>query len=185
MPGPLSAGSTVDLAAGERAKSERPSRDGPSPWVALALCVMAPLVVGGLSGAATSGAVQTWYPSLIKPAFNPPSWIFGPVWTTLYIAMGVAAFLVWRNGPDRDAVRVALVLFAVHLLANGAWSLLFFGAQNPGLAFAEILVLLAMILVTTRLFWAQSKAAGVLMVPYIAWVSFASLLNYSIWRLNA
>ena len=154
-------------------------------WAALALFVLVPLAVGFLSGMSTADGVRTWYQDIAKPSFNPPDRVFGPVWTALYVSMGVAAFLVWRTGPDRSAVRPALAWFAAQLVANGAWSLIFFGLRNPGLAFVEIVLLLGMIVVTTRLFWRRSRVAGALMLPYLAWVSFATILNFSIWRLNA
>lgn len=154
-------------------------------WLVFALCVVGPLAVGYLSGMSTADSVRTWYVGLAKPSFNPPSWVFGPVWTLLYLCMGGAAFLVWNSGTDRRIVRRALLWFGAQLIANGVWSLLFFGLRNPGLAFLEILLLLAMIVLTTRLFWSQSRAAGALMLPYLAWVSFAAILNLSIWRLNA
>lgn len=154
-------------------------------WGVLALFVLAPLAVGFLSGMSTADSVRTWYQELAKPAFNPPDRVFGPVWTALYVSMGVAAFFVWRSGPDQRGVRLALAWFAAQLIANGAWSLIFFGMRNPGLALVEIVVLLGMIVVTTRLFWRRSRVAGALMVPYAAWVSFATILNFSIWRLNS
>ena len=154
-------------------------------WGALALFVLAPLAVGFVSGMSTADGVRTWYQDIAKPSFNPPDRVFGPVWTTLYISMGVAAFLVWRSGPGQSEVRRALAWFVAQLIANGAWSLIFFGMRNPGLAFVEIVVLLGMIIVTTRLFWLRSRVAGALMLPYVAWVSFATILNFSIWRLNA
>ena len=153
-------------------------------WVVLVACLIGPLAVGYLSGTLTAESVRTWYQGIAKPSFNPPDWVFGPVWTALYISMGSAAFLVWRSGTDRRVVRLGLLWFCLQLLANGLWSLIFFGLQNPALAFVEILALLAMILLTTRLFWSQSRGAGALMLPYIAWVSFATFLNFSIWRLN-
>ncbi len=124
-----------------------------------------------------------WYAQLDKPPFNPPSWIFAPVWTALYLGMAVAAWLVWRRGGFAGAP-VALGLFVAQLLLNGAWSWLFFGLHRPGLALAEILVLWALIAATLVAFWAQSRAAGLLFVPYLAWVSFASVLNVALWRLN-
>ena len=144
-----------------------------------------PLVVGGLSGFATAKGVETWYPTLIKPSFNPPAWIFGPVWTVLYILMGVAAFLVWRQGLEADGVKRALALFLVQLGLNGLWSILFFGLQRPGWALVEIVVLWVAIVVTLRAFWRVSPAAGWLLVPYLAWVSFATVLNGSLWMLNS
>jgi tryptophan-rich sensory protein len=148
------------------------------------ISVSLPLLVGGLSGFATASGVQEWYPSLTKPPFNPPAWVFGPVWTLLYIMMGVAAYLVWQKGWENEIVRVALALYLGQLVLNGLWSILFFGMQSPGLAFAEILVLWLAIAATIVWFWRVSPAAGILLLPYEAWVSFAALLNGSLWLLN-
>lgn len=150
----------------------------------LLVAILVPVLVGGLSGLATSRGVQDWYPSLIKPSFNPPAWVFGPVWTLLYILMGIAAFLVWQKGPDKDLVRAGLAMFALQLALNGLWSVLFFGMRLPGIAFAEILLLWGSIAVTALLFWRSVPSAGFLLLPYLAWVSFASVLNGSIWALN-
>jgi len=150
----------------------------------LLLSIALPLSVGGLSGIATARGVQDWYPTLAKPSFNPPDWVFGPVWTLLYVMMGVAAFLVWQRGWNDEAVRIALVLFLVQLALNGLWSILFFGMRSPGLAFAEIIVLWLSIAATAVLFWRVLAAAGMLLLPYAAWVSFAAVLNGSIWILN-
>ena len=152
--------------------------------IKLIVAVVAPLAVGGLSGMATARGVETWYPTLAKPAFNPPAWVFGPTWTVLYIMMGVAAFLVWRQGVGTPGVKQALIVFAVHLALNGLWSILFFGMQAPGWAFAEIIVLWLAVLASAWLFWRVAPAAGWLMLPYLAWVSFAAVLNGSIWVLN-
>jgi len=121
---------------------------------------------------------------LVKPSFNPPSWVFGPVWTLLYILMGIAAFLVWQKGWDSRFVRAALVLFAVQLILNGMWSILFFGMQSPGLALVEIAILWLSILATLLLFWRVVPFGGMLLLPYAAWVTFAAVLNGSIWILN-
>lgn len=131
----------------------------------------------------TASSVQTWYVTLTKPVWNPPTWLFGPVWLSLYTLMGIASYLVWRRREVVGA-KTALVVYGIHLLFNTLWSILFFGLKNPAIAFAGIVVLLALILVTTVLFWRIQKWAGVLMLPYIAWVAFASVLNYSIWQLN-
>jgi len=152
--------------------------------VRLLVSVAIPLAVGGLSGITTASGVQDWYPSLVKPAFNPPAWVFGPVWTLLYVMMGVAAFLVWQRGLKDGAVRPALIVFSVQLLLNGLWSLFFFGLKSPGLAFAEILLLWLLIGTTVYLFWRVRPAAGVILLPYAAWVSFAAILNGFIWVLN-
>jgi translocator protein len=152
--------------------------------IKLVVAVAVPLAIGGLSGFATASGVATWYPTLVKPSFNPPAWIFGPVWTALYIMMGVAAFLVLRQGLSTDGVKLALTVFAAQLALNGLWSILFFGMQSPGLAFAEILLLLLAIVATVWLFWKVVPAAGMLLLPYLAWVGFATFLNRSIWMLN-
>lgn len=150
-------------------------------WAGLAIWVALPLLIGaGVGGLFQPGP---WYDELAKPSWNPPSWVFGPVWTALYVLMGVAAWLVWdRHGRS---ARGALTLFVVQLLFNAAWSAIFFGLQSPGLAFAEILVLWALIVATTVAFWRLRAVAGGLMLPYLAWVSFAAVLNFTIWRLNA
>jgi len=122
-----------------------------------------------------------WYATLAKPEWNPPAWIFGPVWTLLYMLMAVAAWLVWkRNGWQRP-----LWLYLVQLALNAAWTPVFFGANQIGWAFVEIIALWAAILVTMLAFLRVSKAAGWMLVPYLAWVSFAAFLNFSLWRLNA
>ena len=152
--------------------------------VKLVISIATPLAVGGLSGFATARGVATWYPTLTKPSFNPPAWVFGPAWTLLYIMMGVAAFLVWRKGLEVDGVKIALTVFGIQLALNGLWSILFFGMQAPGLALAEIIVLWIAIGATTVLFWRVVPAAGALLLPYWGWVSFATVLNASLWWLN-
>jgi tryptophan-rich sensory protein len=126
----------------------------------------------------------SWYAQLIKPSLNPPAWIFGPVWVTLFTLMGVALFLVWRTGLQRQDVRRALALFVGQLLLNISWSIIFFGLRNPGAAFAEIIILWFVILATIIAFIKISKPAAWLLVPYIVWVSFAGYLNGAIWALN-
>ena len=131
----------------------------------------------------TVSGVATWYTTIVKPEWNPPSWVFGPVWITLYTLMGIAAYLIWQNKEKRGA-KAALIVYGVHLALNALWSILFFGLQNPGAAFAEIIILLIFITATLILFWRVHKMAGVLLLPYLAWVSFAAYLNYAIWTLN-
>lgn len=152
--------------------------------VKLVVAVAVPLAVGALSGFATARGVSTWYPTLVKPSFNPPAWVFGPVWTVLYIMMGVAAFVIWKTGLETDGVKLALTLFAVQLALNGLWSILFFGMRSPGLALVEIVLLWLAIVGTIWSFWRVEPLAGVLLLPYWAWVSFASVLNGSLWWLN-
>ena len=146
----------------------------------VAVCV----TVGYLSGMITRESITTWYPTLIKPSFNPPNWIFGPVWTLLYVMMGIAAGLVWTNGSDEQATKKALGFFAIQFGLNVFWSYLFFGLHNPFVALIEIILLWLMILETYNLFKKIDKTAGLLLLPYLAWVSFAILLNASIWWLN-
>ena len=124
-----------------------------------------------------------WYAALKKPSWNPPNWIFAPVWTTLYAAMGTAAWLVWKRGGFAGQ-RVALSFFLAQLLFNALWSPLFFGIHHPGLAFADIALLWLALLCTVAAFWKASPLAGALLVPYLAWVTFASALNFALWRLN-
>jgi benzodiazapine receptor len=145
-------------------------------WVAL--CLLAGLI-GSLF---TAPAIATWYRDLQKPAWGPPNWVFAPVWTALYVAMGVAAWLVWRRAVP--GVAAALVLFAVQLALNVVWSGLFFGLHSPGAALLDIVLLWLAILATLVAFWRVSPAAGILLLPYLGWVSFAASLNYTIWRMN-
>ena len=143
------------------------------------------LVIGYFSGMVTRSSVTTWFPTLIKPSFNPPSWVFAPVWSILFVMMGVAAGLVWdRIEAEREAVKKALIFFAIQLGLNALWSYLFFGLRNPMLAGLEIIVLWLMIFETYIQFVKINKIAGYLLLPYLAWVSFASVLNGSIWFLN-
>ena len=153
------------------------------PWIGLLLFLLGCLAVGGVGGWVTSEAVTTWYPTLRKPEWNPPSGVFGPVWTTLYLMMGTAAWRVWRSHSFQGA-RPALSLFGVQLALNLLWSILFFGLRSPGAAFFELVLLWLAILATTLQFRRLEGAATGLMVPYLAWVSFAGALNFAIWRLN-
>ena len=158
---------------------------GNPAWQALALGLfyLACFLAAGLGSLFTMVSVGSWYAGLAKPSWNPPAWVFGPVWTVLYAMMAVAGWLVWRRGGP--ASWLALRWFAVQLVLNVGWSALFFGLQMPGLAFAEILVLWVAIVATLRTSWRVSWPAGVLLVPYLLWVSFAAVLNFAIWRLNA
>lgn len=150
----------------------------------LALCVLVPQVVGLTAGLITAGAVGDWYVTLARPSFAPPSWVFAPVWTTMYVLMGVAAFLVWQRGTAAPSARAALVLFAAQLALNWLWSLVFFGFRAPGFALLEIMALWGLIAWCTVLFFRVRTVAGALMVPYLVWVTFATALNFEFWRLN-
>ena len=143
------------------------------------------LVIGYFSGMGTRSAITTWYPTLVKPSFNHPNWIFAPVWSMLYIMMGVAAGLVWnRIDFEKEIVKKALVFFAIQLALNALWSYLFFGLRNPTLAGIEIVILWLMIFETYVKFSKINKIAGYLFIPYLLWVSFATVLNAGIWWLN-
>lgn len=149
------------------------------------IMVVTCVAVGYLSGEVTRESVNTWYPTLNKPVFNPPSWLFAPVWTTLYIFMGIAAGLVWdKIDSQKETVKKGLLYFAIQLGLNALWSYLFFGLQNPLLALIEIVVLWLMIYETFVQFNKVNKVAGYLFIPYLLWVSFAFLLNAAIWWLN-
>jgi tryptophan-rich sensory protein len=150
----------------------------------LFISILIPILVGAVSGYFTSSGVNGWYAFAHKPWFNPPNWIFAPVWTALYILMGIALYLVWKSEPASSVKNTAIGLFAFQLLLNFCWSFIFFKLQQPGWAFAEIILMWVMILLTILWFGKISATAAWLMVPYICWVSFASVLNYSIWRLN-
>jgi translocator protein len=142
--------------------------------------VLGCLAVGSLAGFATSQSVLEWYPTLNKPSWNPPSWLFAPAWTVLYTMMGVAAWLVWKQGN----ARTALLLFAAQLLLNLAWSFLFFGARSPGLGLIDVIAMWIAIAATIFAFSFKSRLAAFLMVPYLCWVSFAAALNAAIYMLN-
>jgi len=149
----------------------------------LAAALAVTFAAAGIGSVFTSQSVGTWYQALARPSWTPPGWLFGPVWTLLYTLMAVAAWLVWRQGGWGKA-RIALGLYVVQLALNAAWSALFFGARLPGPAFAELVVLWLMIVVTTAAFFRKSVAAGVLMLPYAAWTAFAGVLNFTLWRMN-
>ena len=152
--------------------------------VKLAVSIGVCLGAGALGSVFTALSVESWYRAIDKPAFTPPSWVFGPVWTLLYILMGIALFLVWRQGTDTPGVRTALTVFVIQLALNTLWSLLFFGLRRPLLGLIDIALLWAAILVTMVRFHPLSRTAAWLLAPYLAWVSYATALNFAIWRLN-
>jgi len=155
------------------------SRDVLGLFTFIILC----LAVSGIGGAITATSVATWYQTLEKPPFNPPDWVFAPVWTALYILMGIAAWRVWRV-RSFEVTGKALTVFAVQLGLNLAWSFLFFGLRRIDLALVEIVILLCAIITTTIMFWRIDRLAGLLFVPYAAWVTYAIVLNASLWLLN-
>lgn len=142
-------------------------------------------LVLAFSAVATAAFVNTggWYAELAKPMWNPPNWVFGPVWTSLYTMMAVAAWLVWLQG-GWEAQRRPITLYLVQWALNALWTPLFFGLHLPGLALVEIVVLVFLIVVTATLFWRVKPVAGLLLVPYAAWTLFAATLNFTIWRMN-
>ena len=141
-------------------------------------------LVGVIGSIFTSPAIPTWYATLNKPSFNPPNWIFAPVWTLLYLSMGISAFLIWEKGINKKEVRIALLIFGSQLILNVLWSYLFFGLKSPSLAFVGIIVLWLAITATIYAFYKISKPAGLILIPYILWVTFAAFLNFSILILN-
>jgi len=143
-------------------------------WVLLCFAASATAVFVSIDG---------WFAGLNKPSWNPPSWVFGPVWSALYLMMAIAAWLVWREGGWRKQGR-ALGWFLAQWVLNALWTPLFFGLHRPGLAFLEIMILWLVLAITLIRFLRVKRAAGWLLIPYLAWVSFASLLNFTIWRLN-
>lgn len=156
---------------------------GRKQWIGLIIFIAICLGAGGLGAIATTPEIDGWYKTIEKPTWNPPAYVFGPVWTTLFVMMAVAGWRVWKPAGFK-AARMPLTLFAVQLVLNVAWSWVFFHFHQPGWAFAEIVVLWLAIVATTIAFFKTSKTAGWLMVPYLMWVSFASVLNFAIWRLN-
>jgi translocator protein len=178
-------------------------------WISLAIALLLPQLAGGLGAVATASSVNSWYRTLKKPAWNPPSWLFGPVWTVLYLLMGFASWLIWREGSQRAGeaavlvtspapdgagpdlalpadpeTRQALALYGGQLALNTVWSLIFFGLRSLGGALAEIVALWTAIALTAARFYRLKPAAGWLLVPYLAWSTFAAVLNGTVWRLN-
>ena len=146
----------------------------------MALTFCAPLIASLF----TRQAITDWYVHLNKPFFTPPDWLFGPVWTVLYFLMAVSALLVWNKGLSNPSVKIALFLYLLQLVLNGLWMPLFFGLKMPLLAFCEIVLLWSAIILTILAFYRVSIAAALLLFPYIAWTSFAAVLNFSLWLLN-
>lgn len=151
--------------------------------LSLAVLVVVCYSAAAVGGLATAGSVSDWFQTLNRPSFQPPDWLFGPVWTVMYGLMAVAAWLVYVKTSRFRSIPMAL--FAVQLGLNIAWSIIFFGLHRPGLAVLDILLLLVAIIATTIAFWKVSVTAGSLMLPYLAWVVFAAVLNFSLWQLNA
>lgn len=157
----------------------------PNNFFKLIIAIAVSETAGVIGAIFTTPSIQSgWYAELVKPAINPPSWVFGPVWITLFALMGLAVWLVWKQGFENPEVKRALVLFDIQLVLNVLWSILFFGLRSPGYALIEIIFLWFAILATIIVFAKISKPAMWLLLPYIIWVSFAVYLNYMIWTLN-
>ena len=151
----------------------------------LVISIAVPLIIGFTSGFFTITGIGSWYQTIQRPSWNPPNWIFGPVWTILYILMGIALYLIWKSDASRTVKRNAIVLFSIQLILNFFWSIIFFNQHQPGFAFIEIGVMWVMILLTSFAFAKINTTAAWLLVPYISWVSFAAILNFTIWKLNS
>ena len=149
-------------------------------WFKLIIAILICQAAGGIGSIFTMPAIGAWYATLHKPFFNPPNWIFGPVWTLLFLLMGFALYLVWQKKDNKKA----LIIFGIQLILNIAWSFCFFYVQNPLAGLIEILVLWIFILLTIIYFYKISKSAAYLLIPYILWVSFAAVLNYFLYILN-
>jgi translocator protein len=152
-------------------------------WVSLLPFVVVCFVAAGIGSLATRSSVKSWYRELRRPDWTPPDWVFGPVWTALYVMMAISAWLVWRETSAATA-RSALVLFGIQLVLNVLWSVVFFGLKWVGAAFGEVLLLWMMLIATAVSFYPLSLLAAWLLIPYIAWVGFASYLNFRIWQMN-
>ncbi len=148
--------------------------------IAISICIL----VGFLGSIATQSSIKTWYITLEKPTFTPPNWLFAPVWTILYIVMGISAGIVWSKGFYHKWVKTALYHFGFQLLLNAAWSILFFGIRNPLYALVDIIALLVLLVFTIKWFKVVNATAAYLLIPYLIWVAFATALNFSIWQLN-
>lgn len=153
-------------------------------YLKIIISVLICMGIGFASGFSTASSIDGWYATLNKPFFNPPNWIFGPVWTLLYAMMGVAVALVWDKGLDKSIVKNALILFVVQLILNALWTPIFFGQKQLLFALAVIVTLWVLIFICIRKFKIIDNLAGNLLIPYILWVSFATILNFSIWYLN-
>jgi translocator protein len=153
-------------------------------WMKLVIALIIPQLVAASGAYFTITGIGSWYQTLEKPSWNPPSWVFGPVWTTLYVLMGIALYLVWKSKAPEKQKRRAITLWGIQLFLNFLWSFLFFGQEQILGALLEIVILWLFILFTIFSFARINKLAAWLLVPYISWVTFAALLNYTIWDLN-
>ena len=154
------------------------------PIFKLIISIAIPLAIGAIAGYFTSSSVQGWFATINKPSFNPPNWLFAPVWTALYILMGIAFYLVWKSEPASVVKKTAITLYIIQLAFNFCWSFIFFYMHQPGWALVDIVLMWIFILLTIVWFGKITPAAAWLLVPYICWVSFATVLNFAVWKLN-
>ena len=152
-------------------------------WLKLIFAIIIAQLAGAIGGLFTITSTGSWYSNLVKPSFNPPNWLFGPVWILLYFLMGISLYLILTSKKSKNR-KIGLYLFFTQLVLNSVWSILFFGLQNPLFAFIEIILLWAAILLTIIYFYKVKKTASYLLIPYLAWVTFAAILNFSIHILN-
>lgn len=157
---------------------------GMNKWIKLAIAVLVCQMAGVIGSVFTMPSIGTWYADLNKPWFTPPNFVFGPVWITLYTLMGISLYWVWQKGASKGNVRSALLAFFGQLVINAVWSIVFFGLQSPFYGLVLIMFMWALILLTMVMFYRIEKRAGLILVPYIAWVTIATLLNYYVWILN-
>lgn len=150
----------------------------------LIISLALPQMAGIIGSFFTAPAISTWYATLQKPSFNPPNWLFAPVWTAIYILMGISLYLVWQKIDKDKRTKTELWIFWIHLFFNAIWSLVFFGLQNLGLAFFNLLIIWIMIIILMIRFWKFNRWATYLLIPYLLWVSFAGFLNGFLWYLN-
>lgn len=153
-------------------------------FVKLVAAILISELAGIIGSVFTFPSIQTWYATLSKPSFSPPNWVFGPVWTVLYFLMGISLYLVWQRGWKNKNVKIAVKIFAIQLILNSLWSILFFELHSPFYAFIEIILLWLAIVFTIYKFYRISKNAAYLLIPYLFWVSFAAFLNYFVLILN-
>lgn len=149
----------------------------------LIISLALPLTIGAIAGIFTSKAIPNWYSTLNQPSFNPPNWLFGPVWTTLYILLGISLYIVWTLPPGKER-NMGLIAFGIQLVLNFGWSFLFFYFKNPGLALIEIIILWISIVFVLIFFYKLKPIAAYLNIPYLLWVSFATILNAAYFKLN-
>lgn len=154
-------------------------------FIKLLISIVICLIAGALGSFFTAPAIPTWYSTLIKLPIAPPNWVFFPVWTALFIMMGISLFLVWQKGFQNQHVKTALLIFAAQIILNVLWSAMFFGLRSPIAGLIEISILWIFILVMILKFMRISRVSGLLLIPYIVWVTFAAIINFFIWRLNS